>query len=245
MESDGNAAVGRMIAQIEAHLQNNPEDSRGWEVLAPVYLQLERYDAAVRAWRNAILYGGPTAAREANLGEALTALANGLVTADAKIALQRAVALDPEEPKARYLLGLAAAQDGRPDDAAQIWKALLAQSPPDAPWVDFLRDSLAKLDNAPDTAAPGPKADDIAAAANMDPEQRQEMIASMVERLAARLKTDGANIEGWLQLVRAYTVLGDRDKARAAASDARDAVGGDPEKLRRLDELAKGLGLEG
>jgi cytochrome c-type biogenesis protein CcmH len=233
-----------MVAQIEAHLQNNPADSRGWEVLAPVYLQLDRYDDAAKAWRNAILYGGPTPAREANLGEALIAANSGIVTPEAKVALERAVALDPEEPKARYLLGLAAAQNGRTADAAKIWRALLASAPPDAPWGDFVRESLSKLDDAPQTAAPGPNAEEMAAAANMDPAQRQQMITGMVERLAARLKTDSANIEGWLQLVRAYTVLGDRDRARAAVSDARGALGSDPEKLKRLDDLARGLGLE-
>ena len=45
--------------------------------------------------------------------------------------------------------------------------------------------------------------------------------------------------------MRAYMVLGDRDKARAAADDARRALAGEPDKLRQLDELVKGLGLEG
>jgi len=66
-----------------------------------------------------------------------------------------------------------------------------------------------------------------------------------VARLADRLKTDGKDIDGWLRLVRAYMVLGDRDKARAAVGEARQALAGEPDKLQRLDELAKGLGLEG
>jgi cytochrome c-type biogenesis protein CcmH len=82
------------------------------------------------------------------------------------------------------------------------------------------------------------------AAADMDPQQRQQMIVGMVEGLAERLKKDGGDFEGWLRLVRAYTVLGERDKARSAAADARRSVDGDTEKLRRLDELVKGLGLE-
>ena len=49
----------------------------------------------------------------------------------------------------------------------------------------------------------------------MDPEQRQKMIVGMVEGLAERLKKDGGDFEGWLRLVRAYTVLGERDKARS------------------------------
>ena len=79
----------------------------------------------------------------------------------------------------------------------------------------------------------------------MTPEQRQTMIRGMVERLAQRLKSDGADLDGWLRLMRAYMVLGERDKARAAAADARRALNGDPDKLRRIDETAKGLGLDG
>jgi cytochrome c-type biogenesis protein CcmH len=71
------------------------------------------------------------------------------------------------------------------------------------------------------------------------------MIQGMVERLAERLHRDGSDIEGWLRLVRSYMVLGQPDKARAAAADARRALAGDPSKLQRLDDLVKGLGLEG
>ena len=71
------------------------------------------------------------------------------------------------------------------------------------------------------------------------------MVRGMVARLAERLKQDGADVEGWLRLLRAYMVLGDKDQARAAADEARRALASDPEKLRRIDELIKGLGLEG
>jgi cytochrome c-type biogenesis protein CcmH len=67
----------------------------------------------------------------------------------------------------------------------------------------------------------------------------------MVARLAERLQNDGSDVEGWMRLVRSYMVLGESDKARAAVADARRALAGDPAKLRRLDELVKGLGLEG
>jgi cytochrome c-type biogenesis protein CcmH len=79
----------------------------------------------------------------------------------------------------------------------------------------------------------------------MTEEQRGEMIRTMVARLAERLKTNGADPDGWLRLVRAYMVMGDRDKARAAAGDARRALANDPDKLRKLEDGVKGLGLEG
>ena len=239
----GAQPIDQLVAKVEAHLEGNPQDGRGWEVLAPVYMQLGRYDDAARARRNAITYNGATAEREADLGEALVATAKGVITADAKQAFERAVALDRREAKARYFLGLSAEQDGRPAEAAAIWRDLLASAPPGVPWAELVRGELARIEG-PRQPAPGPGAEEMAGAASMDPQQRQDMIAGMVAGLAERLKEDGGDFEGWMRLVRAYTVLGERDKARMAASDARRAMASDSDKLRRLDELVKELGLE-
>ena len=83
------------------------------------------------------------------------------------------------------------------------------------------------------------------AAADMSSEQRTAMVRGMVERLAERLGRDGSDVEGWLRLVRSYMVLGEPDKARAAAGDAKRALADDPGKLKRLHDLVKDLGLEG
>jgi len=88
-------------------------------------------------------------------------------------------------------------------------------------WAEFVRDELERIEPGTSPAARGPSAEDMAAAAQMDPQQRQQMITGMVAGLAEKLKKDGSDFEGWMRLVRAYTVLGDRDKARIAASDAR------------------------
>jgi len=85
----------------------------------------------------------------------------------------------------------------------------------------------------------------MAAAAQMSPDQRKEMIRGMVARLAEQMKSDSSNVDGWLRLVRSYMVLGERDKAVAAAANARRALSGDADKLRRLEEFIKGLGLAG
>ena len=63
----------------------------------------------------------------------------------------------------------------------------------------------------------------------------------MVDRLAARLKQDGSDLNGWVQLVRSYKVLGEPDKARAAAADARQAFAGEPEKLQQLNAALQQL----
>ena len=102
-----------------------------------------------------------------------------------------------------------------------------------------------RVTGEPVPEAAGPSDADIAATANMSDEQRVEMIRGMVGRLSDRLHAQGADVEGWLRLVRAYVVLGDRDKAKGAADDAKRALGDRPDEIKRIDDLVKGLGLEG
>jgi cytochrome c-type biogenesis protein CcmH len=254
VEARANQSMETLIAQVEAHLAQRPDDGRGWEVIAPVYLRLGRFDDAVKARRNALRLNGDSAERQAALGEALVFGANGVVTAEAKSAFEKAVALDPAHVQARYFLGLAAEQDGNRARAAATWRTLIESAPPDAPWIEFVRGALARVEGAGASAGAagagggagsGPSEEQVAASSELSPEQRKLMIQGMVDRLAERLNRDGSDVEGWLRLVRSYMVLGQADKARAAAADARRALAGDPNKLRRLDDLVKGLGLEG
>lgn len=250
MNAKADQSILAMIAQVERHLEANPKDARGWEVLAPIYLRLGRFDDAVRARRHAIDYGGDTAQREADLGEALVAAANGVVTADAKQAFDQAATKSPDDPKARFYLGLAAQQDGDTDKAADIWQKLLKDAPPGAPWTTAVQQALASAGrtapSGPNTAtAPGPNSEDVAAASKMGEAERGEMVRGMVARLAERLKTDGSDVESWLRLVRAYVVLGERDKASEAVGNARRALANDPDKIHRIEDFAKSVGLSG
>jgi cytochrome c-type biogenesis protein CcmH len=250
-------SIESMVAQVEAHLARNPNDARGYEVLAPVYLQLGRFADAVRARRKVIDLSGETADRQADLGEALTAEDNGIVTVEAKSAFSRALKLEPHNAKAQFFTGMAAMQDGDRKKAAAIWHAMLDKAPPGAPWIGTVRQALAQLGEkvppvaaAPSAAPPiagnvrGPSAADVAAASKMSEQGRSAMIHTMVARLASRLKQNGNDIEGWQRLLRAYMVLNERDKAHAAAADARKALASEPDKLRQIEDTIKSLGLE-
>src|SRR3954454_10308064 len=170
-----NRGLDALVAQVETHLAKNPEDGRGWEVVAPVYMRFGRSEDAVKAWRNAIRLNGASADRESSLGEALMALANGVVTDDSKAAFERALALDAKLPKARFFLGVAAHQDGQGDKAISIWRALLSEAPADSPWTGMVRETLARVEGgiapaeqpAASIPAPGPSAEDVAAADKM------------------------------------------------------------------------------
>jgi cytochrome c-type biogenesis protein CcmH len=238
---DGQQPLVNLVAQVEAHLEKNPTDGRGWTVLAPVLGRLGRYDDAVRAWRNAISYAGDSSDRRADLGEALVAAAGGVVTGEAKAEFERALSMNAEESKASYFLGVAAEQDGRGADAAVIWKAMLEKAPPDAPWRPLVQAAIARVGGT----VPALSEEAMAAAKGMTETDRNAMVRGMVDRLATRLKQNGDDVEGWLRLVRAYLVMGEREKAVSARADARQAVGSDAERLRQLNEGLKNLGLDG
>lgn len=246
-----NASIANLVTQAEAHLERNPGDARGYEVLAPIYLRMGRFADAANARRRILAISGETAERQTDLGEALTAANNGIVTDEAKVAFERALVLDAGDIRARFFTGIAAEQDGQREQAAAIWRGMLEKAPPGAPWVQVVQQSMARIGAAPTAATPsvaatpGPSADDVKASAEMSEADRDEMIRGMVARLADRLKENGDDIEGWQRLLRAYMVMGERDKATAAAADARRAFASDPDKLRRIDDAIKSMGIDG
>ena len=252
-------SIENLVSQVEAHLERNPNDARGYDVVAPVYLRLGRFDDAVRARRRLLELSGESAERQADLGEALAAASNGIITAEAKTAFERALTLDPNDLKAKFFVGLAAEQDGDRHKAAAIWTGMLKDAPADAPWVPMVSTALTRVGGTPRKVvaaspaspppatpnAPGPSAADLAAAQSMSEGDRGEMIRGMVARLAERLKENGDDLAGWQRLLRAYIVLGDRDKAQVAAGDAKKALANDPDKVRQIDDMIKSLGLKG
>ena len=50
----GHESIASLVSQVEAHLATNPNDGAGWEVLAPVYTRLGRFDDAVQARKKAL-----------------------------------------------------------------------------------------------------------------------------------------------------------------------------------------------
>jgi cytochrome c-type biogenesis protein CcmH len=229
------------IARIEAHLAQHPDDGRGYEVLAPVYLRMGRAGDAVNAARAALRLLGETPARRALYGETLVAAANGEVTPEAKQSFEAAAAKEPSAAEPRFFLGLAAEQEGDRARAREIWSRLVAEAPQDAHWAQALRERVAALGAGSDT-----KQDGLAAKIEALPEAgRMNAVRGMVEGLASRLAQNGHDLEGWLRLVRSYTVLHEPGKARSALVDAKRNLAGDPSAIARIEALARELGLEG
>ncbi len=229
------ASVNELVARAEAHLSANPEDGRGWDVLAPIYYRMGRYDESAVAYGNAIRLLGANAAREANLGEAIAASAGGMMTADAVAALDRALALEPAHPKARFLIAVGLAQEGRAEEAEKAWRAMMAELPADSPWRNAAGQAVAELARTSTAAQTGEEL-------ILDNDQAR-MIDDMVAGLDRRLAENPDDAEGWQRLVHSYVVLGRRDEAADALARGLEALGPESEAGTTLTAFAAERGI--
>ncbi|PWB95705.1 c-type cytochrome biogenesis protein CcmI [Methylosinus sporium] len=240
----GHTDIASAVARIEAHLAEHPEDGRGYEVIAPFYLRNGRPAEAAAAYEKALRLLGPTPHRHNALGEARVLASEGRVTPEAMREFEAALALDPKSAMARFYKGLEAAQQNEREKAEQIWSELLADGPADAPWRPRVETLLAQLRGAPAPES-APASEEGAKIAAMPEAQRMDAIRTMVERLRGKLEQDGADVEGWLRLIRAYSVLAETEKAKTALDGARKALAQDKDGLARVDALARELGVGG
>ena len=242
-DADRQAARGgtedlmKAVGQIEARLARDPNDARGWAVLAPVYMRTGRFDDAARAFANIARLKGESADTLADWGEALTAAGEGTVSPEAKALFEKAQAKEQNAPKPRFYLARAAEQAGDTGEAIRQLSALEAASPADAPWLGLVRQNLARLKGEPAPAAMPPTPQKL-------PAEQQAAIRGMVDGLDARLKTGGGTPDEWLRLTRSRAVLGERDQAIDALARARVALAGDPQGLAQVEAGARILGLD-
>lgn len=252
--------VAAMIGQLEAALRNRPEDPEGWRMLGWSYFQTGRYADAAQAYARAAALEPGNAEHRSAQGESLVQAAAGAVTPQALEAFRAALAVDPNDPRARYFLAMHKDQQGDAAGAMADWIALVNEAPPGAPWgaevrafvervarergVD-LTGRLKPASAAQAGPAPGPTPDQVAAAQAMAPQDREAMVRGMVEGLDARLRSAPNDAEGWIRLMRARMVLGEPQAAADAYRRADNAFRNDPATRTSLREAARGMGVPG
>jgi len=246
-KNPADATVDELIARAEAHLAANPDDGRGWDVLAPIYARLGRYGEAVTAYQNAIRLDGATAVRESGLGEALAGASGGMITAEAQAAFSRALELEPGQPKASFFLASALAQEGKIAEALSAWQVMMLALPMDSPWREAVgravREANASLAETRGEVASGPTQEQIDSASNMSAEDRNAMIETMVISLDEKLRQNPGDVEGWTRLVRSYHVLGRTEAARDALKRGMAALGEGSAEGKQLADFSSGIGL--
>ena len=228
--SAANDAAGERLAALEKARRdaaNTPEDVWAWLHLAMAAAAADESSSEITALEQAERLTGGDPAIRAMRAEAMARAADGQVTIPVRELVAEILAESPGEPRAMFLSGLASYQDEDYAAAVRTWQQLRSMSTPDAPWMALLAENIADAARAGgirlDDVAPGPDAEQLAAAAQMSEEDRATMIEGMVEGLAARLAEDPSDAAGWQRLARAYQVMGRIDEAQTALIGAADA----------------------
>ncbi len=198
---------------------------------------------AANAFAQAIRILGPNTERLDGHAETLIALANGIVTAEARKQLEQSLALKADNPRAKYYLALALEQEGKKPEARAAFEALAKEAPAGAPWLPLVNQHIAALAGGQGGQLGNPTTEDMAAAQEMTAGDRQEMIAGMVESLAAKLAENPDNFEGWMRIIRSYVVMDQRPKAEEALQTALKTFPADSENGRELLALARDLSI--
>ncbi|MBT6313938.1 MAG: c-type cytochrome biogenesis protein CcmI [Alphaproteobacteria bacterium] len=253
-QAGGGADGAAMQAQLRQRLADNPNDMAGWVTLARTERVLGNHPEAVRAFERAIELAGRNATADliADYGEAQVFEAFGTVSPRAIETFENALEKDPGEIKSRFYIAEGRAQSGDYAGAIALWRGLTADAPPDAPWVGEVRARIANAamkgnimpmqvqpERPSGNARPAsglsgaiageaaPTADDVQAVQEMAPQDQTAFIRSMVQRLADKMEENPDDVDGWLRLGRAYQVLEDQEKSKAAFGQAK----------RRLEEI--------
>jgi cytochrome c-type biogenesis protein CcmH len=258
-QSPAQPDVQQMVARLEARLAGAPGDLEGWLMLGRSRAVLGDAQGSTDAFRRALSLGPDDARGVGGLAEALTAMAGGTVTPEAKGLFVKLAEIEPRDPRAAFYLGWADFQAGQPQPALDRWRQLLADSPADAPWrpqvIEGIQAAAQQLGidpgtvvagvpvapaPAPQSTTPRPSAEDMANAAAMAPEDRMAMIRGMVEKLQARMDADGTDVEGWLRLAQSRSVLGEAERAKATYEQALAQHPDEPALLKGYAKLLVG-----
>ncbi|WP_235600773.1 MULTISPECIES: tetratricopeptide repeat protein [unclassified Sphingobium] len=264
--SDPEAAIRALQDRVGA----NPNDAEGWQRLGWAYFESGRHADAVRAYRHATKLAPGNATFWSSLGEAaVMASERDPMPKEAADAFDKAISLDPKDPRARYFLAVRKDLAKDHDGAIRDWLALLGDTPPGAPWEADLRRTIEQVGKinginvaerlaavkptAPHppmgagmsvaaAAIPGPSREQMQAAAQLPKGQQDAMVEGMVASLEARLKANPGNVDGWIMLMRSRMKLGETGKAAAAYAQARSA---NPAQAGRIRGEARILGVPG
>ena len=221
----------QMSAVLAMMAKQNPTDPAPLQALGIVQLAAQQPVAAQTSLRKALALAPDSAPLWATLGEAFTAGAEGTIDADAQRAFREALRHDPANRTALYYLGKAAIDGGDVASGVGLWRTILNGLPADDPRRAGLESEIAAAQRGPAPGAGGPSQAQVAAAQGT---VSSDQIRAMVDGLAARLAAKPDDPDGWVRLVRAYGVLGDKTKQAAALKAANGHFVNRPDVLSAL-----------
>ena len=265
--------VDTLMTRLEKRLEARPNDPDGWRMLGWSYYATQKYDQAVKAYAHAVALKPDNAAFQSAYGEAMTKAAGDKVTPQAQDAFRKALSADPRDARARIYMARLRHERGDSKGALEDLFGILNTQAPDSSEALAAKQAIRKVaadsginvadrlppDAAPSVAPPmaagplagpatagmpGPSADQVQAAQQMAPTDRQAMIEGMIGKLEARLAASPRDADGWIMLIRSRKQMGEDDKARSALTHGLAAFADDAAARGRISDAARTYGVQ-
>jgi len=231
-----------LLQKTERHLASNPDDGRGWDVVAPVLLKIGRAEDAEGAYRNAVRLLGPSGPRLEGLSETLMVQSRGSVTEAVRSALHQLLAVEPQNPRARFYLALALEQAGDRAGARHAFEILHANSPEGAPWIPLVEERIA-ANSGPETTSQTYGKAKLPLVDLADLGLEATLGQRMVNGFVTELNAEPSDLAGWKRLLRSYAVLGEQANATLALKRGLAVFPPLTEKGGELIALGRELGI--
>lgn len=248
------------IAAMRQQLSENPDDHRAWYMLGLTHQQMGQVNEAMQAYRRAMQLRPENPDYLSSLGEMILVSGGQGSHDQAEPLFRRALQVQQDHPAPRYYLAVIKDMKGQHEEAIDELVALLKEAPPGAMWAVQVREAVQRIGTAnkidvagrlpappaPSVATspiPGPTGEQMEAAKNMPSAQQDQMVRQMIEGLAARLRQNPRNEQGWTMLMRSHMVQGERGAADQALRSGLSAFAGDAAAQQRLRAAATELGI--
>jgi cytochrome c-type biogenesis protein CcmH len=189
--ADRVAQENALLLQVEQHLQSNPNDAQGWQLLAASYMQLGRYDEASAAYaRLWALTPQPDDDLKIAFAESQILADRSSLTGDAGRLIEEVLASRPNDPKALWYGGHVALQLGRDDDVRARWSRLLTMPIPEEV-AQVVQSQLAELGVA-QAAEPAPVGPEIKLSVTLGEGRSLTALAPTAQLFVMALAPEGA-----------------------------------------------------
>lgn len=247
MPAVGAGNVDDMIGGLAKRLEQTPSDAEGWRMLGWSYFNTQRYDESAAAYARAMALAPENLDYRSAYAEALVQAAGGIVTPKANELFSAILAADARNERARFYMALAREQSGDLSAALEQWISLLGDAPADAGWLVDVRQRISDLGQKTGRNVSAFLTDSpvTPVSAGPVPADQRAMVDGMITSLAARLKANPRDRDGWAMMIRSLKVQGDIAAARSALSEALAAFSDDPVTRDQIAAFAQSLEIGG
>jgi len=153
---DKQPSVTEMVSSLEQHMQENPDDLRGWLLLGRSYAALNQPDKTRLAFERAIQLAPDNHEVLLDYAESVARLQHEVLTGEPAQLIARALQLDPNSIRGRILQGVVLFQGDKKEQAVAAWRKLIEDQTVPARYHDVLRELITAAGGKTTDIASGP-----------------------------------------------------------------------------------------